>query len=281
MEKKAKSIHRVPKDKDHPYVRVDKEYLYNKNLSLKVKGLFTFILSKPNDWQIYVSALAKELKEGRGSIGKSIQELQDAGYIKRERETDHRGRWNGYRYRIYERPGYMSNISTSPKPDIPSTVIPSTGNPSTGNAALLRNESNKELHNLEEKEGKEQDLPPSLSFSEFLKALRRAGKRYNTRFRITKTQCELLFPLYEEYGSKIVRAVFTHWLTDRKFQFHHSNSVGDLKFFLVDFEAAMSEYTWKHKEGWVTGEGRYIEYFEKEILSSDPNAIIAHDEKES
>ena len=95
-------IYRSTKDKEHPYVMVLRETLYDKNLSLKAKGLLCFILSKPTDWQIYVIALAKELKESKNTIASTLKELIDTGYCVRKYHVRTEGKFNGFDYIIFE-----------------------------------------------------------------------------------------------------------------------------------------------------------------------------------
>jgi predicted transcriptional regulator len=95
-------IYKAAKDKDHPYVMILRDTLYDRDLSLKAKGLLVFILSKPDDWQIYVDALAKELKESKNTVGAIINELRDRGYCIRTRRTGSGGRLDGYNYMIFE-----------------------------------------------------------------------------------------------------------------------------------------------------------------------------------
>ena len=96
-------IYRATKDKDHPYVMVLKETLYDKTLSLKAKGLLCFILSKPDDWKIFIDALSRELLESRNTIASILNELIDKGYCLRQRSLrTEKGKFTGYDYIIFE-----------------------------------------------------------------------------------------------------------------------------------------------------------------------------------
>ena len=95
-------IIRVKKDKNHPYVMIKKDTLRDPELSLKAKGLMAFLLSKPDDWEIYAGQLATELAEHRQTVGRIIKELIKAGYCKRESQRTGKGKYFGYEYTIYE-----------------------------------------------------------------------------------------------------------------------------------------------------------------------------------
>ena len=121
--------------REHPFVVLDKYGPNDPELSWKAKGLHTFILSKPDDWQIYVSELTKHAKDGKESTASGIQELIENGYIVRTRRHKPDGKFDGYDYRVYERPttlvfvGDTVNFDTeNGKPEDGKTVDGSTEN---------------------------------------------------------------------------------------------------------------------------------------------------------
>ncbi len=99
-------IYKAKKDADHPYVMILRETLYDLSLSLKAKGLLCFILSKPVDWQIYVTALSKELKESKSTVANTINELIECGYcIRQKHHRNDKGYFQGYDYIFFENKG--------------------------------------------------------------------------------------------------------------------------------------------------------------------------------
>ena len=123
----TQSIFRIKKDKDNPYVLLNKQFLNNADLTLKGKGLLTYLLSLPDDWKIYEDEIVKHHKDGKASVRSTIKELISTGYIKRERIRNSSGQLNGYNYYVYEIP----TTSENPKMDKPLTV----------NSTLLSNNS--------------------------------------------------------------------------------------------------------------------------------------------
>lgn len=85
---KAESIIRIKKDKDDPYVRMNKDLLTNKRLSYAARGLMAYLLSKPDDWETKLSDLIKQSPAGITVVRRLIKELRTAGYIERERMKD-------------------------------------------------------------------------------------------------------------------------------------------------------------------------------------------------
>jgi len=96
------SIFRIQKDRDNPYVMVNKQLLNNAELSWKAKGLLTYLLSLPDNWQIYEDEIVKHAKDGKDSLKSAIKELIANGYIERERIRNSSGQLKGYSYCVYE-----------------------------------------------------------------------------------------------------------------------------------------------------------------------------------
>ena len=96
-----KTMIRVMK-KENPYVMIDKTCLKDERLSWKAKGLLCYLLSLPDDWEIYVSELQSHASDGRDSTAAGLRELIKFGYAKRYRNRDEKGKLRGYIYQIYE-----------------------------------------------------------------------------------------------------------------------------------------------------------------------------------
>jgi hypothetical protein len=106
---------RVEKDKDHPYVILNKSFLEDSEISLKLKGFLAFCLAKPNDWKFHIRQLASTLKEGKDALYNIINEGIEHGYIQRE-QLKINGRFSNNNYIIYE--SKIKKISTvSGNPD--------------------------------------------------------------------------------------------------------------------------------------------------------------------
>ena len=54
-----KYIIRTPKEDN--FTRVDNILVNDKNLSLKAKGIMLYILSKPDDWKVYIKEITKNI----------------------------------------------------------------------------------------------------------------------------------------------------------------------------------------------------------------------------
>jgi hypothetical protein len=116
------------------------EILNHKELSLKAKGLFGYLQSKPNEWKFSTERIALHLKEGEKAIRSTLQELEEFGLLKRERlPKGQDGKWQGHDYILSE------TINRTPKPSSPKGVVPKKGSTDKGNDISNKDYSNKDI----------------------------------------------------------------------------------------------------------------------------------------
>lgn len=90
--------------RDHPFVQIDKRSIDDPRLSWKAKGLLVYLLSKPNDWKIYVDELKDHATDGRDSTMTAINTLEEYGYIEKDRKHNDDGTFAGFEYIVKESP---------------------------------------------------------------------------------------------------------------------------------------------------------------------------------
>lgn len=173
-------------EKNTNYTVMSNHHLKNRSLSLKAKGLFSVILSLPEEWDYTLGGLAAISKESLDAIRTAINELESFGYLHREQLRDERGRLAHNEYLVYEcpennphhspdntektdtvksgakaenrsakpispsleNPVTVEKQSNLPLSENPIAVNPTTEKPSTGNPTQLnKNKSNKNLLN--------------------------------------------------------------------------------------------------------------------------------------
>ena len=100
------AIIRVPKVNN--YTVMSNHHLLNPALSLKAKGLMSYMLSRPDDWDFTIDGLARLNKEGTDAIGRILRELEAQGYIMRNRVRNKSGQFVDLEYSILERPQDMT-----------------------------------------------------------------------------------------------------------------------------------------------------------------------------
>ena len=71
--------------KERAFAQISNELINNNQLSYKALGILTYILSKPDDWEVYNSDLIREGIDGKESIRTGLLELKEKKYIQRYR----------------------------------------------------------------------------------------------------------------------------------------------------------------------------------------------------
>ena len=72
-------------EKNNNYTVMSNYHLRDKNLSYKAKGLLSFMLSLPEDWDYSLAGLCSISKEGRDGIRFILKELQEYHYLEIEK----------------------------------------------------------------------------------------------------------------------------------------------------------------------------------------------------
>lgn len=96
------AVIRVEKSKD--YSIISNTPLQDKNLSLKAKGLLALVFTLPNNWEYSVNGICKIVKEGRDAVLTAFKELEQNGYLKREKQRTSDGKFSSVVYVFYEFP---------------------------------------------------------------------------------------------------------------------------------------------------------------------------------
>lgn len=152
-----KKILRISKNKENPYVMINKNVMQNDWLSWKARGLMGYLLSLPDDWVIYLEELEKHSqKDGRDSLASGIKELIEHGYIVRETMRE-KGRFSSWTYTVFESPqtinGKPNNDATTNGKSNSGLSI--TGKPTTTNTHLTNNDFTKKNNNKKGKANNE------------------------------------------------------------------------------------------------------------------------------
>jgi hypothetical protein len=182
------NINRLPKEGAYPFVQVDKEMLNNKDLSWEAKGLLTYMLGMPEDWQFYQNELRRHGSAGRDKFRRMLRELEIFGYLTRFKWQDDKGQWR-WSWEVFESPllnpdchGYEADKSPcteNPATDDPSLGHPVMVHPLPENPAIYQNESqpkiNKTNNNGNKNHGR--DLSEKFDVANFSLGSRKAAAR--------------------------------------------------------------------------------------------------------
>jgi len=98
------ATYRKIKNKENPYVMINKEWVNDATMSAKSKGILLYLLSLPDDWIIHEIEIVKHFTDGEKSIRTGIRELIKLGYITREQERHENGKFGELNYDVHEVP---------------------------------------------------------------------------------------------------------------------------------------------------------------------------------
>ena len=135
---------------------VPNEFLHSDNLSFKAKGLLSYLLSLPSDWEVHISHLATASKDGHDSVSSGMAELLEACYVwRRPRCGAEPGGWE---YFVFDAPQTESPFGESSIRENPTTE-----NPDSGKSATTKN------YNNEKRTKENKDTRTTEEFVEYLK----------------------------------------------------------------------------------------------------------------
>lgn len=160
-----KNIVRVQKNKENPYVMINKSCLNDANLSWAAKGLHSYLLSLPDDWEIYIDELIKHTSAGRDHTYRVVNELLEHGYMEKVQYRCE-GKILGLNYTVFEvstgennAKAKISNVTLSDNGEIveistiqPNTENQDTDNPDTVFTTLLNNNNYEVIKEIKNKE---------------------------------------------------------------------------------------------------------------------------------
>ena len=146
-------VFRVSKNRD--FTVIANSVFKDRRLSAKAKGILVEMLSLPENWDYTLKGLTTLFSDGIDSIRQGIKELEENGYIVRERKRDARGRLGGMEYVIYETPEKaVENIveNSTPEQSSPANAEPTEDFPVQGESAEDKAMLYKELNKSRTKE---------------------------------------------------------------------------------------------------------------------------------
>lgn len=115
------------------YGTIPNDLLNSIHISFKAKGMYAYIQSKPDNWEFSAERISKQVKEGLPSVISALKELENFGYLARNRYQNNKGFWV-VDYLLYEIPIEENLITGKPNEE----------NPNIGKQS---NNSNKDISN--------------------------------------------------------------------------------------------------------------------------------------
>lgn len=219
-----------------PYGMVPNSLLNDNKISLKAKGLFAYMQSKPDGWKFSVEMIASQCKESKSAISEGLKELEYLGYLERKKQQSGNGFVVDY-HLFFEAKG-VKPIADFQSLEIQSLENPTSENPIIGKSAnnSKKDISKKELSNKEEREDS------SLVFFE---------KNYPSRF-------ENLMILYKKQINDFVRFSESFEATVMQENLEYDGNVLEGRFR-------------KYAMNWIANQDKFEKKEEKEVVVINPS----------
>jgi hypothetical protein len=129
----AKRVTIIRRKRNRNYTVIGNRPMNDERLSAEALGLLTYLLSRPDDWNVVPSQLATRFNCGRDKMQRIIRELVDAGYIVRLRVRNVKEKtFARTEYLVFDEPeavGEHPEAYGQPQPEKPSPAFPSPANP--------------------------------------------------------------------------------------------------------------------------------------------------------
>ena len=100
------------------YGTIPNDLLNSIHISFKAKGMYAYIQSKPDNWEFSAERISKQVKEGLPSVISALKELENFGYLARNRYQNNKGFWV-VDYLLYEIPIEENLITGKPNEENP------------------------------------------------------------------------------------------------------------------------------------------------------------------
>lgn len=110
-----KTIIRVEKNSDNPFVMIDKRPLEKPYLSWKAKGLLAYLLSRPDNWKVRLGDLVKRSTDGEHATRSALDELKAVKHLKVDKVRAEDGTFE-WIYTVFEQP--YSDFPCMDNPDM-------------------------------------------------------------------------------------------------------------------------------------------------------------------
>ena len=148
-------------DKTRDYTVMSNHHLRNTELSLKAKGRLSLMLSLPDNWDYTTKGRARICMVGVDSICAAVRELEEHGYVIRERVRGANGQLGSIEYTILEQPAEPSPERENPVQVKPILENPVLGKPEQENPAQSNIDKSNTVLSITEQSNPIRSNPPA------------------------------------------------------------------------------------------------------------------------
>lgn len=72
------------------FTQIANDLLNDSRISAKAKGIYSYIFSKPDNWDFSIERIQDDFTDGVKALSSGIKELEKYGYLKREKQSNGR-----------------------------------------------------------------------------------------------------------------------------------------------------------------------------------------------
>lgn len=192
------------KKQDTEFTQVKNNVLKDNKLSWKAKGLFAYLYSKPEDWDFAIKRIAKDSNEGEWTVRTGLKELEERGYLVRQRQST--GRIN-YLIR-YDNEPHVENQHKEKKPHVKNRTMQKP------HYAKINTVSNKEVKVIKSINNKEDSN--RVAINPLIELFKDINPTYEVLFK-NKTQRGSLENLVKKFGvEKVEKIINTLQITNKR-----------------------------------------------------------------
>lgn len=98
-----------------PYAQIANDVLNDKYLSLKAKGLYAYLYSKPDDWDFSGERMGLDSTDGKRAVYEGLKELERVGYLDRQRQPSGRMDYTIYASKQSQKPTAENSKEAKPQ----------------------------------------------------------------------------------------------------------------------------------------------------------------------
>lgn len=200
-----------------PFTQVANEVLNDKKLSLKAKGLYAYLFSKPDGWDFSSIRIKEDHIDGRKSVLSGLKELEKFGVLDRKKHAD--GRLEYVLKHSTQNPLKATRVS---EPESPNGTQPKRHSAETDTVSNKDNTSNKDKKSNKEAHAEKVEevkvMTPREKAKHFFDGITEVVKTQNL-IKDLKAKGEA------EDIPKLEELIQTHWVSDFMRQLHskHTN----------------------------------------------------------
>ena len=153
---------RIKKQYQKGFTTVDNVVLNDTSLSWKAKGLFVYLWSQSDEWDFYESEVVKHSTDKIASLKSGLKELEQQGYLKRQRKRDDKGHLKENEWILSDNP-----MLENPMLDNPMLENHTLTNTNNNNINNNKDESNSAKENKDKKSSNKKNKY-NLNYTEFI-----------------------------------------------------------------------------------------------------------------